>query len=150
MKINLSRYCCLLLRLSSSRTIKDWESADPLATPLEILFEWYFNLYSKYFVQYPIVSFRSLPAGLLTIPFLENVNRFPLMQNILWLSLYDGKSTNKELHRPKLRKTHKRNKNLKVYAMATQRILTKVFIFNIDEPHYHCCFAGQAGMISTG
>nr|UNJ16370.1 cytochrome b6/f complex subunit IV [Boldiaceae sp.] len=57
------------------------EKADPFATPLEILPEWYlfptFNLLrvipNKLF---GITAMAAVPAGLLIIPFIENINKF--------------------------------------------------------------------------
>lgn len=57
------------------------EKADPFATPLEILPEWYlfptFNLLRLIPNKLiGIMSMASVPAGLITIPFIENVNKF--------------------------------------------------------------------------
>uniref|UniRef100_A0A3B6SNF5 Cytochrome b/b6 C-terminal region profile domain-containing protein n=1 Tax=Triticum aestivum TaxID=4565 RepID=A0A3B6SNF5_WHEAT len=57
------------------------EPADPFATPLEILHEWYFfpmfqilrTLHNKLL---GVLLMVSVPTGLLTVPFLENVNKF--------------------------------------------------------------------------
>jgi len=57
------------------------EKANPFATPLEILPEWYlfptFNLLrvipNKLF---GLASMAAVPLGLLTVPFFENVNKF--------------------------------------------------------------------------
>ena len=57
------------------------EKANPFATPLEILPEWYlfptFNLLrvipNKLF---GLASMAAVPVGLLTVPFFENVNKF--------------------------------------------------------------------------
>ncbi|KAJ0727214.1 putative cytochrome b/b6, cytochrome b6/f complex, subunit IV, cytochrome b/b6 domain superfamily [Helianthus annuus] len=57
------------------------EPADPLATPLEILPEWYFFPVFQILRTVPnkllgVLLMVSVPAGLLTVPFLENVNKF--------------------------------------------------------------------------
>lgn len=57
------------------------EPADPFATPLEILPEWY--LYPAFHILriapnklLGIALMSAIPAGLLFVPFLENVNKF--------------------------------------------------------------------------
>ncbi|KAG4192006.1 hypothetical protein ERO13_A07G130966v2, partial [Gossypium hirsutum] len=57
------------------------EPADPFATPLEILPEWYFFPVFQVLRTVPnkllgVLLMVSVPAGLLTVPFLENVNKF--------------------------------------------------------------------------
>jgi cytochrome b6/f complex subunit IV len=57
------------------------EQANPFATPLEILHEWYFFPVFHIFHIVPnkllgVLLMATIPAGLLTIPFLENVNKF--------------------------------------------------------------------------
>ena len=57
------------------------EPANPFATPLEILPEWYFFPVFQILRTVPnkllgVLSMASVPAGLLTVPFLENVNKF--------------------------------------------------------------------------
>nr|YP_010337372.1 cytochrome b6/f complex subunit IV [Pulvinaster venetus]UNJ16957.1 cytochrome b6/f complex subunit IV [Pulvinaster venetus] len=57
------------------------EKADPFATPLEILPEWYlfptFNLLRVIPNKLlGIAAMASVPAGLLTVPFIESVNKF--------------------------------------------------------------------------
>nr|YP_010335935.1 cytochrome b6/f complex subunit IV [Tsunamia transpacifica]UNJ14341.1 cytochrome b6/f complex subunit IV [Tsunamia transpacifica] len=57
------------------------EKSDPFATPLEILPEWYlfptFNLLRVIPNKLiGLVSMAAVPAGLLTVPFIENVNKF--------------------------------------------------------------------------
>lgn len=57
------------------------EKADPFATPLEILPEWYFFPTFNLLRVIPnkllgVLSMAAVPAGLLTVPFLENVNKF--------------------------------------------------------------------------
>ncbi|XP_015170106.1 cytochrome b6-f complex subunit 4-like [Solanum tuberosum] len=57
------------------------EPADPFATPSEILPEWYFFPVFQILRTVPnkllgVLLMVSVPAGLLTVPFLENVNKF--------------------------------------------------------------------------
>jgi len=57
------------------------EKADPFATPLEILPEWYFFPTFNLLRVIPnkllgVLSMAAVPAGLITVPFLENVNKF--------------------------------------------------------------------------
>ena len=57
------------------------EAANPFATPLEILPEWYlfptFNLLRTIPNKLlGILSMAAVPAGLLTVPFIENINKF--------------------------------------------------------------------------
>jgi len=57
------------------------EKANPFATPLEILPEWYlfptFNLLRVLPNKLiGIASMAAVPVGLLTVPFIENVNKF--------------------------------------------------------------------------
>ncbi|KAG4139104.1 hypothetical protein ERO13_D07G170866v2, partial [Gossypium hirsutum] len=57
------------------------EPVDPFATPLEILPEWHFFPVFQVFRAVPnkllgVLIEVSIPAGLLTVPFLENVNKF--------------------------------------------------------------------------
>nr|YP_009399192.1 cytochrome b6/f complex subunit 4 [Taenioma perpusillum]ARW68589.1 cytochrome b6/f complex subunit 4 [Taenioma perpusillum] len=57
------------------------ETANPFATPLEILPEWYFFPTFNLLRVIPnkligVLSMASVPAGLLTVPFIENVNKF--------------------------------------------------------------------------
>nr|AKF01102.1 cytochrome b6/f complex subunit IV [Bactris major] len=57
------------------------EPADPFATPLEILPEWYFFPVFQILRTVPnkllgVLLMVSVPMGLLTVPFLENVNKF--------------------------------------------------------------------------
>ncbi|TYG46616.1 hypothetical protein ES288_D11G269800v1 [Gossypium darwinii] len=57
------------------------EPADPFASPLEILPEWYFFPVFQIFRTVPnqllgVLLMVSVPAGLLIVPFLENVNKF--------------------------------------------------------------------------
>ena len=57
------------------------EPANPFATPLEILHEWYFFPTFNLLRVLPnkllgVLSMAAVPAGLLTVPFIENVNKF--------------------------------------------------------------------------
>lgn len=57
------------------------EPADPFATPLEILPEWYFFPVFQILRTVPnkllgVLLMVSVPTGLLIVPFLENVNKF--------------------------------------------------------------------------
>nr|QUE28812.1 PetD [Porphyropsis coccinea] len=57
------------------------EKADPFATPLEILPEWYLYPTFNMLRVIPnkllgIMSMAAVPAGLLTVPFIEGVNKF--------------------------------------------------------------------------
>ena len=57
------------------------EKADPFATPLEILPEWYFFPTFNLLRVLPnkllgVLAMAAVPAGLLTVPFIENVNKF--------------------------------------------------------------------------
>ena len=57
------------------------EPANPFATPLEILPEWYFYPVFQLLRVIPnkllgVVLMAGVPVGLITVPFIENVNRF--------------------------------------------------------------------------
>jgi cytochrome b6-f complex subunit 4 len=57
------------------------EPANPFATPLEILPEWYFFPTFNLLRVLPnkllgVASMAAVPLGLLTVPFIENVNKF--------------------------------------------------------------------------
>nr|YP_010619358.1 cytochrome b6/f complex subunit 4 [Amplisiphonia pacifica]WAX03371.1 cytochrome b6/f complex subunit 4 [Amplisiphonia pacifica] len=57
------------------------EPANPFATPLEILPEWYFFPTFNLLRVIPnkligVLSMASVPAGLIVIPFIENINKF--------------------------------------------------------------------------
>ena len=57
------------------------EKADPFATPLEILPEWYFFPTFNLLRVIPnkllgVLSMAAVPIGLITVPFIENVNKF--------------------------------------------------------------------------
>ena len=57
------------------------EPADPFATPLEILPEWYFFPTFNLLRVLPnkllgVLAMAAVPAGLITVPFIENINKF--------------------------------------------------------------------------
>ncbi len=57
------------------------EPANPFATPLEILPEWYFFPTFNLLRVIPnkligVLSMASVPAGLIIVPFVENINKF--------------------------------------------------------------------------
>jgi cytochrome b6/f complex subunit IV len=57
------------------------EPANPFATPLEILPEWYFYPVFQLLRTVPnkllgVLLMAGVPAGLLTVPFIENINKF--------------------------------------------------------------------------
>nr|YP_009243976.1 cytochrome b6/f complex subunit IV [Sporolithon durum]AMK96218.1 cytochrome b6/f complex subunit IV [Sporolithon durum] len=57
------------------------EKANPFATPLEILPEWYFFPTFNLLRVIPnkligVLSMASVPAGMIIIPFIENINKF--------------------------------------------------------------------------
>ena len=57
------------------------EPANPFATPIEILPEWYFFSTFNLLRTIPnkllgVLSMAAVPLGLLTVPFIENVNKF--------------------------------------------------------------------------
>ena len=63
------------------------ERADPFATPLEILPEWYFFPTFNLLRVLPnkllgVIAMAAVPAGLLTVPFIENVNNIYLMNHL--------------------------------------------------------------------
>ena len=57
------------------------EPANPFATPLEILPEWYFYPTFQLLRTVPnkllgVLLMAAVPAGLITVPFIENINKF--------------------------------------------------------------------------
>jgi len=71
----------LLIGLSILEPSALGEKADPFATPLEILPEWYFFPTFNLLRVLPnkllgVVAMAAVPAGLLTVPFIENINNF--------------------------------------------------------------------------
>ena len=57
------------------------EPADPFSTPLEILPEWYFFPVFQILRVIPnkllgVILMASVPLGLISVPFIENVNKF--------------------------------------------------------------------------
>ena len=71
--------CCIGLGVLEPTPLG--EPADPFATPLEILPEWYFYPTFNLLRVIPnkllgVLSMAAVPAGLLTVPFIENINKF--------------------------------------------------------------------------
>jgi cytochrome b6-f complex subunit 4 len=71
--------CCIGLGVLEPTPLG--EKADPFATPLEILPEWYFFPTFNLLRVIPnkllgVVSMAAVPLGLVTVPFIENVNKF--------------------------------------------------------------------------
>jgi len=73
------------------------EKANPFATPLEILPEWYFFPTFNLLRVLPnkllgVLSMAAVPVGLLTVPFIENVNKFqnPLRRPIAMFVFFIG------------------------------------------------------------
>ena len=57
------------------------EPANPFATPLEILPEWYFYPVFQILRTVPnkllgVLLMAAVPAGLITVPFIESINKF--------------------------------------------------------------------------
>jgi len=71
--------CCIGLGVLEPTPLG--EKADPFATPLEILPEWYFFPTFNLLRVIPnkllgVFSMAAVPLGLITVPFIENVNKF--------------------------------------------------------------------------
>ena len=71
--------CCVGLAVMEPTMIG--EPADPFATPLEILPEWYFFPTFNALRVIPnkllgVLSMAAVPVGLITVPFLESINKF--------------------------------------------------------------------------
>jgi cytochrome b6-f complex subunit 4 len=71
--------CCIGLAVLEPTPLG--ERADPFATPLEILPEWYFFPTFNLLRVIPnkllgVLSMAAVPIGLITVPFIENVNKF--------------------------------------------------------------------------
>jgi len=71
----------LLIGLSILEPSAIGEPANPFATPLEILPEWYFFPTFNLLRVLPnkllgVVSMAAVPLGLITVPFVENINKF--------------------------------------------------------------------------
>ena len=71
--------CCIGLGVLEPTPLG--EKADPFATPLEILPEWYFFPTFNLLRVIPnkligVGSMAAVPIGLITVPFIENVNKF--------------------------------------------------------------------------
>ena len=76
----LGTFACLIgLAVLSPAVVG--EPANPFATPLEILPEWYFFPTFNLLRVIPnkllgVLSMAAVPIGLITVPFIENVNKF--------------------------------------------------------------------------
>ena len=71
--------CCVGISVLSPSPMG--EKADPFATPLEILPEWYFFPPFNFLRVIPnkllgVLSMAAVPAGLITVPFIESINKF--------------------------------------------------------------------------
>jgi len=71
--------CCIGLAVMAPTQLG--EPADPFNTPLEILPEWYFFPTFNLLRVLPnkllgVLAMAAVPAGLITVPFIENVNKF--------------------------------------------------------------------------
>merc|ERR1719253_1384025 len=73
------------------------EPANPFATPLEILPEWYFFPTFNMLRVIPnkllgVLSMAAVPAGLLTVPFIESINKFqnPFRRPIAMIVFFVG------------------------------------------------------------
>ena len=71
--------CCVGLSVLAPTQLG--EPADPFNTPLEILPEWYFFPTFNLLRVLPnkllgVLAMASVPLGLITVPFIENVNKF--------------------------------------------------------------------------
>jgi cytochrome b6-f complex subunit 4 len=76
----LGTFACLI-GLSILEPASFGEKANPFATPLEILPEWYFYPTFNLLRVLPnkllgVLSMAAVPFGLLLVPFFENINRF--------------------------------------------------------------------------
>ena len=71
----------LLVGLATLDPVVVGEPANPFATPLEILPEWYFFPTFNLLRVIPnkllgVLSMAAVPAGLITVPFIESINKF--------------------------------------------------------------------------
>jgi cytochrome b6/f complex subunit IV len=76
----LGTFACLV-GLAVLDPAANGEPANPFATPLEILPEWYFFPTFQLLRTVPnkllgVLLIRAVPAGLLTVPFIESINKF--------------------------------------------------------------------------
>ena len=90
----------LLIGLSILEPSAIGEPANPFATPLEILPEWYFFPTFNLLRVLPnkllgVVSMAAVPLGLITVPFVENINKFqnPFRRPIASLTFLVGTFT---------------------------------------------------------
>jgi cytochrome b6-f complex subunit 4 len=73
--------CCVGLSVLAPTQMG--EPADPFNTPLEILPEWYFFPTFNLLRVLPnkllgVLAMAAVPLGLITVPFIENVNKFKI------------------------------------------------------------------------
>jgi cytochrome b6/f complex subunit IV len=76
----LGTFACII-GLSVLDPARIGEPADPFATPLEILPEWYFYPTFQLLRTVPnkllgVLLIAAVPAGLITVPFIESINKF--------------------------------------------------------------------------
>jgi cytochrome b6-f complex subunit 4 len=76
----LGTFSCII-GLAVLDPARNGEPANPFATPLEILPEWYFYPTFQILRTVPnkllgVLSIAAVPAGLLTVPFIESINKF--------------------------------------------------------------------------
>ena len=90
--------CCV--GLATLAPTQMGEPADPFNTPLEILPEWYFFPTFNLLRVLPnkllgVVSMAAVPLGLITVPFVENINKFqnPFRRPIASLTFLVGTFT---------------------------------------------------------
>jgi cytochrome b6-f complex subunit 4 len=86
-----------VLGLSVLDPVVNGEAANPFRTPLEILPEWYFYPTFQLLRTVPnkligVLFIASVPAGLLTVPFFESVNKFqnPLRRPVAIVFFFVG------------------------------------------------------------
>jgi cytochrome b6-f complex subunit 4 len=76
----LGTFSCII-GLSVLDPSSEGEPANPFATPLEILPEWYFYPTFQLLRTVPskllgVLLIAAVPAGLITVPFIESINKF--------------------------------------------------------------------------
>jgi cytochrome b6-f complex subunit 4 len=88
----------ILIGLGTLEPYTVGEPADPFATPLEILPEWYFFPTFNLLRILPnkllgVLAMAAVPLGLISVPFLENINNFqnpsrrPIAINLFFIGL---------------------------------------------------------------
>ena len=87
----------ILFGLAVSEPYTLGEPANPFATPLEILPEWYFFATFNLLRILPnklrgVLAMAAVPVGLITVPFLENINSFqnPFRRPVAMLVFFIG------------------------------------------------------------